>query len=36
MAVIGIDLGSLYTKIAGVGRNGLQIVRNDLADRMTP
>ncbi|EZG43295.1 DnaK family protein [Gregarina niphandrodes] len=36
MPIIGIDLGCLGTKVATVGRGGVTIVRNDLADRVTP
>lgn len=36
MPVLGIDLGASSTVLATVGKGGVAIVRNDLADRLTP
>lgn len=36
MPILGIDLGAQSTVLATIGRNGLTVVRNDLAERLTP
>lgn len=36
MPILGIDLGSSTSVVATVGRGGVAIIRNDLADRLTP
>eukprot|EP01054_Gregarina_sp_Poly1_P002889 Gregarina_sp_Poly_1__2888@NODE_1805_length_3296_cov_333_460514_g336_i2_p1_GENE_NODE_1805_length_3296_cov_333_460514_g336_i2NODE_1805_length_3296_cov_333_460514_g336_i2_p1_ORF_typecomplete_len818_score148_34HSP70/PF00012_20/6_6e77HSP70/PF00012_20/6_3HSP70/PF00012_20/9_5e02MreB_Mbl/PF06723_13/6_4e10MreB_Mbl/PF06723_13/1_7e02PilM_2/PF11104_8/4_5e02PilM_2/PF11104_8/0_0045PilM_2/PF11104_8/9_3e02Actin/PF00022_19/0_00074Actin/PF00022_19/1_8e03UPF0061/PF02696_14/0_0018FGGY_C/PF02782_16/0_0042His_Phos_2/ len=36
MPVLGIDLGANSTVLATVGRGGVAIIRNDLAERLTP
>eukprot|EP01055_Gregarina_sp_Pseudo9_P004780 Gregarina_sp_Pseudo_9__4779@NODE_49_length_4858_cov_49_896867_g46_i0_p1_GENE_NODE_49_length_4858_cov_49_896867_g46_i0NODE_49_length_4858_cov_49_896867_g46_i0_p1_ORF_typecomplete_len831_score246_94HSP70/PF00012_20/3_6e77HSP70/PF00012_20/6_9e02MreB_Mbl/PF06723_13/1_3e03MreB_Mbl/PF06723_13/8_3e09MreB_Mbl/PF06723_13/2_1e03FGGY_C/PF02782_16/0_0062DUF3670/PF12419_8/2_4e03DUF3670/PF12419_8/0_63DUF3670/PF12419_8/1_3e03HIN/PF02760_15/1_9e03HIN/PF02760_15/0_11CdiI_2/PF18593_1/0_3CdiI_2/PF18593_1/9_4e03Cdi len=36
MPVLGIDLGASTTVLATIGKGGVAIVRNDLADRLTP
>lgn len=36
MPILGIDLGASTTVLATIGKGGVTIVRNDLAERLTP